>query len=203
MQRIRAFATDVVIRSLDAVTPLLPSLRDAILAERARSPGLAVSQVGGWHSVPDLAQRASPPYRPLMDAIVGAVNQVVREGAAERGVPVPPHTWAVQAWAIVLDPGGYNRVHDHAESHWSVACYVDAGDGPDDGSGQLSLIDPRRGTPKIPGFDLYSTALDISPRTGDLVIFPGYLQHMVHPYRGTRPRICVSANLSLHVQPSR
>ena len=118
-----------------------------------------------------------------------------------RGLRVPPHGWSVQAWSIVLDPGGYNRVHDHASSHWSVAFYVDAGDPASPLGGALSFIDPRRSALTIPGLDLDPATLDVFPQTGMLVIFPGYLQHMVHPYDGTRPRIVISANLSVQLAP--
>jgi len=30
-----------------------------------------------------------------------------------------------------------------------------------------------------------------------LVVFPGYLQHYVHAYRGTRPRVAIACNLTL------
>ncbi|EEA04372.1 hypothetical protein BH160DRAFT_0274 [Burkholderia sp. H160] len=35
----------------------------------------------------------------------------------------------------------------------------------------------------------------IRPRSGMLVVFPGWLQHYVHPYRGTRPRIIIASNV--------
>ena len=191
--------TDVVIARLPAVEALLPGLREELLAEREVHGGLQVSQVGGWHSVPDLAQRPDPGLRRVHEAIVAAVREVAWGAAAARGLALPPCRWSVQSWAIILDPGGYNRVHDHHESHWSVAYYLDAGDNPDPASGALTLLDPRRFVPKIFGLELYPTALDVPPVTGQLVIFPGFVQHMVQPYRGTRPRVVLSANLSLHV----
>jgi hypothetical protein len=30
-----------------------------------------------------------------------------------------------------------------------------------------------------------------------LVVFPGWLQHYVHPYRGTRPRVAIACNLTM------
>ena len=34
-------------------------------------------------------------------------------------------------------------------------------------------------------------------RTDMLVVFPGWLQHYVHPYRGTRPRIAIACNVTM------
>lgn len=194
------FATPVVLQALPAAEPVRETLREAILSERDDHSGMQVSQVGGWHSVPDYSQRAGP-YRTLIQAIVNAVDERVAVMAAERRQRLPPYRWSVQSWAIVLESGGYNRIHDHVRSHWSVAYYVDAGDPRTPLGGALTLIDPRRSATLIPGLDLDPVTLDVPARTGMLAIFPGYLQHMVHPYDGTRPRICVSANLSLAVQP--
>ena len=68
--------------------------------------------------------------------------------------------------------------------------------------------DPRRGGRPIPGLESGAT-FTIRPRTGMLVVFPGWLQHYVHPYRGTRPRIAIACNVTMspmerrsHVRPS-
>jgi uncharacterized protein (TIGR02466 family) len=199
-ERVCVFSTDIVMVQLSSPKSLGP-LRQAILAERASHPGLSVSQVGGWHSVPDLAQRPAEPFRPLIESIVQAVSGELGHLAAARGLRLPHLGWAVQAWATVLSPGGYNRVHDHISSNWSVAFYVDAGDPDSELGGVLSFVDPRRSALNIPGLELDPATLDVRPRTGMLVIFPGYLQHMVHPYDGTRPRVVVSANLSARLAP--
>src|SRR5437660_152668 len=92
---------------------------------------------------------------------------------------------AAQAWAMVRRNGDYTIAHDHGEAHWSTSYYVDAGDAnlertPD--SGALAVLDPRRGGRPIPGLESGST-FTIRPRTGMLVVFPGWLQHYVHPDR--------------------
>ena len=86
--------------------------------------------------------------------------------------------------------------HDHGEAHWSTSYYVDAGDAdlehtPE--SGALAVLDPRRGGRPIPGLESGAT-FTIRPRTGVLVVFPGWLQHYVHPYRGTRPASLIACN---------
>ena len=35
-----------------------------------------------------------------------------------------------------------------------------------------------------------------------LVIFPGWLMHHVHAYRGARPRVAISCNLTLAGAPA-
>ena len=80
----------------------------------------------------------------------------------------------------------YTIVHDHATAHGSVSYYVDAGD-PDfenhPESGRFAVLDPRRYSRPIPRLDDFSmtqfsmTQFTVRPRSGQLVIFPGWLQH--------------------------
>jgi uncharacterized protein (TIGR02466 family) len=174
-----------------------------MVGEADRAPGIARSNSGGWHSVPDLSQRPDACYQELMHRVVARVQEAFLELARVRGESVElRYRFAVQAWAMVMRHGHHAVVHDHAEAHFSVAYYPDAGDAdlalhPD--SGRLNFVDPRRGGMVIPGIDLFPSQFAIEPRTGLLVVFPGWLQHFVQPYRGGRPRVSISCNVRLEV----
>lgn len=200
MDHLSLFCTDVFVFRPPNAETLNPPLLQAILDERSREPGVSASQVGGWHSRPDIAQRTGPPYRPVMETIVDRVGQVLHRLAAQRGQPVPSHRWSVEAWSIVLERGGYSQPHHHRPSHFSVAWYVDAGEPPSEAhplSGAFSLLDPRGQVGRVQGLDLWPPTLDIHPESGMLLIFPGWALHHVHPYAGERPRVVVSANLRI------
>jgi hypothetical protein len=66
-------------------------------------------------------------------------------------------------------------------------------------SGALTFVDPRRGGTVIPGVELFPSQFSIAPRSGLMVVFPGWLQHFVQPYRGGRPRVSISCNVRLEV----
>ena len=105
-------------------------------------------------------------------------------------------------WATVTPAHGYSVIHDHSESHWSAVFWLDPGDAdlaahPD--SGALTFLDPRRVPSAVGGATLHPSLFTVRPRAGTLVIFPGWLQHFVHPYAGSRPRVAVSANIRLEV----
>lgn len=175
-------------------------LAERLVAESRTTPGFLRSNVGGWHSTPDLSQRKDDCYRALMDQIVRHTRITFNEVAAAAGLDPGnmQFRFAVHGWAMVMRDGDYTILHDHAESHWSTAYYVDAGDSDADAhpaSGLLAFVDPRRSGSSIAGVDLFPSTFTIRPQTGMLVVFPGWLQHYVHPYRGTRPRITVSCNL--------
>jgi uncharacterized protein (TIGR02466 family) len=172
-----------------------------MVIESEQSPGIARSNSGGWHSVPDLSQRAEACFQTLMQRVVARVQAVFFELA--RGLEAPVdlrYRYGVQAWAMVMRHGDHTIVHDHSESHFSVVYYSDVGDAdlarhPD--SGKLCFLDPRRGGTVISGIDLFPSQFAVTPQAGQLVVFPGWLQHYVQPYRGVRPRVSISCNVRL------
>ena len=195
------FSTPVVVFDLPAMEQVNHALATELLAEEQALPSWKRANVGGWHSAPTLSQRPGAPYRTLMRAIVEHVGSVIQGLAAAVEIErVPAYRYGVTSWAMIMRDGNYVTPHDHGESHWSIAYYVDAGDDLPPPSGRLAFIDPRRSGRMIPEVDLLPTVFDLAPRTSALVVFPGWLQHHVHAYRGQRPRICISANISLDVE---
>ena len=193
------FSTPVVIVDVPAMAPLNAELAARLLAEAERDPGWRSSNVGGWHSTPDLASRTDPALQTLMRTIVDETRQTIASLAADAGIAsVPRFRYGLQAWAMIMRDGHYIVPHDHGDAHWSSAYYVDAGDDAPPPSGRLTLLDPRRGGRSVPGLDLFPSTFDITPSTGTLVLFPGSLVHHVHAYRGQRPRISIGCNVMLH-----
>ncbi|MBC7976765.1 MAG: hypothetical protein H7138_17460 [Myxococcales bacterium] len=196
------FSTPIVVIDVPDMADANAEITRQLLAEEHAVPSWQRANVGAWHSAPDLSRRPHDCYRTVMRNIVDAVGEVVGSLASDAGVPqLPPFRYAVTGWAMIMRNGHYVTPHDHGDSHWSVAYYVDAGDDLPAPSGRLSFLDPRRSGRTIPGVALFPTAFDITPRTSALAIFPGWLQHHVHAYRGTRPRICISCNLTMDVAP--
>jgi uncharacterized protein (TIGR02466 family) len=198
------FSTPIVVFDVPDMAGVNAEIAAQLLAEEQTVPSWQRANVGGWHSVPDLSRRPQPCFRALMRAVVDAVGNNVAALAAEAGVEeLPPFRYGVTAWAMVMRDGHYVIAHDHGDVHWSVAYYVDAGDDMPAPSGRIAFLDPRRSGRMIPEVTLFPTTFDVAPRTGALVIFPGWLQHYVHAYRGQRPRICVSCNLTMDVVAER
>lgn len=205
------FATPVAVFELPEMDAINRELTERLLVEEQQVPSWKRANIGGWHSVPDLSRRPEPCYRALMRAVVDQVAHMVgglaAQAAEERqaeGAPVQPlprFRYGLTSWAMILREGHYVIPHDHGDSHWSVAYYVDAGDPVAPPSGNLVFLDPRRSGRSVPELDLFPTTFELSARTGALVVFPGWLQHYVHAYRGTRPRICISCNVTMEAVP--
>ena len=200
-QHFALFHTPLSVYDLANVEDMNRDLRDRLCEEARSSPGMRRANVGGWHSPADLALRPDPCFRAVMKLIVDHVGATQSKLVAAMGLSASQSPWrvAAEAWAMVMRNGDYTIAHDHGDAHWSTTYYVDAGDAdlertPD--SGALAVLDPRRGGRPLAGIDPGST-FTLRPRTGMLVVFPGYLQHYVHAYRGTRPRVAIACNLTL------
>jgi uncharacterized protein (TIGR02466 family) len=176
-----------------------------LVEESTTSPGLQRSNTGGWHSVPDLSMRPEPCFQHVMNRVLGGVQMVIAGLAGDQNLTVSDlrYRYSVQGWAMVMRDGDYNVVHDHAHAHFSTAYYPDAGDADLEAhpqSGLLTFVDPRRTGAALPGVDLYPAHFSLVPHTGTLVVFPGWLQHFVHTYRGTRPRVSISCNVRVEME---
>jgi len=104
-------------------------------------------------------------------------------------------TWGRSSWCIINRSGDYNLPHSHAGNTWSCVYYVDAGDCSGK-NGCLLLQDPR-GSITDSNSDMFGISnMYITPKSGQLYIFPSWLVHQVLPYSGEKPRIIISTNFS-------
>jgi uncharacterized protein (TIGR02466 family) len=169
-------------------------LRALIIAEEAQYASLGRSNIGGWHSRPDLLNRPDPSVHAFKAWLVWALRHMVGATAGPGGFR---GTLSTSAWATICRAGAYHAPHSHADSAWSGVYYVDSGTGSPDQSlsGILEFLDPRAGVEAVtaPG-DPYGEPFRVRPQAGLLVVFPSWLYHWVHPYAGQTPRIAISFN---------
>lgn len=201
-QQLSLFATPLAMYDPPGMDEINRDLTTRLVAESVSLPSVHRSNVGGWHSQSNLALRPDPCFRTLIQHIVTRVRETVDGLAQVGGQRLPAMRMGVHAWAMVMRNGDYTIPHDHADAHWSTVYYPDAGDA-DEGthpdSGLLALIDPRHGGRPMPGLDLLGSTFTAQPRTGRLFVFPGWLFHYVHAYRGQRPRVAVSCNVTFEL----
>lgn len=193
------FASPVYLSRPPGTERMRAELRDIFLNEARTTAGVRQSNVGGWHSAPDLLERRSGPFPALATLLVDGLRAVLAAECAARGRPADPALRiAGFSWAMVMERGHYSQPHHHGEAHWACAFYVDAGE-PDGAApaGHLSFLDPRGSVGRADPLDLFPGRQDVRPVDGLLVYFPGWLLHHVHPHQGARPRVSISANLVL------
>ena len=198
MPHLPLFPTPVSLYDLTGVDELNRELTTRLIAESKTVPSVHRSNVGSWHS-PNLTGRPEACFRTFLQTVVIArVQETVEALAQERGQGLPPMRAGLHSWAMVMRNGDYTIPHDHSEVHWATVYYPDAGDADekvDPASGLLALVDPRHGARQMPGLQLVGSTFTVIPRTGRLVVFPGWLLHYVHTYRGQRPRVSISTNV--------
>ena len=188
----QAFPTPLYRRVWTGVDDVNEALRQLILARMPDTPQDHRSNVGGWHSANDLLSWDAPEIKQLVEWIRTALREADEQGSTAKARPDSRVT--LFAWANVLHDGGYNRVHDHDTFTWSGVYYVDAGEGVlgDGMNGHLEFVDPRTGVGET-----FSSVLRLRPESGTMVLFPAWLKHFVHPYRGARPRISIAFNVKI------
>lgn len=167
------------------------------IAEReAREPSRGLSNIGGWHSEANFLEAADPAVRELRKSVSACVLEMLD---LTRHKPLPnDQSLRVTAWANVARAGSYNAIHNHTPALYSGVYYAGVGDPAPEGSrdGMIEFVDPRPGPHGGPlPTHAFNAPLMIDPEPGMLLMFPGWLLHYVHPYRGTTPRVSIAFNV--------
>jgi len=168
------------------------ALADYVLGLRERDQGVVRSNYRGWHSQEDLHLTHQEGMRWLLDGVSAVARTCIAafEGARPHG-----EAKMTAAWAVVNERGAWNMPHMHLPADWSGVFYISLGDlreAPPRQSedGCILFFDPL---PLGERFKRPST-VTVWPEEGMMLLFPGYVQHMVTPYYGESPRIAVSFN---------
>jgi uncharacterized protein (TIGR02466 family) len=177
-------------------------LRNVILEKEKAEKGIKRSNVGGWHSKPDLLVWEADCTRQLKDRLAAFTLDLTRLVTTLDGLR--KINLQMEGWANVSRRGHYNSVHDHPGTAWSGVYYVSRGepDGDDPCNGKLELLDPRAGV-NILGAQQQSVLEGrylVEPMPGLMVMFPSWLKHMVHPFHGSGERISISFNINVQIQ---
>ena len=108
------------------------------------------------------------------------------------------------SWFHITTKGGYFRAHTHPLASWSVVYCASRGDDEPHqphNMGDIVFYDPRGNasmfldpTNRSMRRELSFNSFKITPRSGDLMIFPSFVTHFVEPYQGELPRVTIAAN---------
>ncbi len=172
------------------IRALLPQLRTESAERR--------SNEGGWHSQTNLHtdDRLVQIRKIIGTTCAGCATSI--------GFDFTRHNLVFQSlWININGHGHSNRAHVHPQSFLSGAYYVDM---PKDG-GNIELFDPiaARVMSPFPADDLSpytGQLLEHTCREGDLLVFPGWLQHSVQRNESNRDRISISFNMSFESKPN-
>ena len=102
------------------------------------------------------------------------------------------------AWSIINKKNASNARHIHSNSFISAVYYVSA----PKNCGDIVFHDPRearliRKPNRIIGNNLNAEAINITPQSGLLVLFPSYLYHSVNENNSNEERVIISFNIDI------
>jgi uncharacterized protein (TIGR02466 family) len=117
-----------------------------------------------------------------------------------------PVNWQIHAWSNINRKGDYHDTHNHPHSYLSGTYYLkvpgilkNLPNRSDVRPNHITFYDPR------PGVNMNSINKDpyidpeytIYPKVGDLLMWPAFLNHFVHPNLNDKTRISLSFNIIL------
>jgi len=136
------------------------------------------------------------------------VNKTVFEYLRGVGVDYQVN-WTIQGWANINRMGDYHDMHNHPRSYLSGTYYLKVPKGTDTPHNRadvrpnhITFYDPRQGVNMMsirddPYIDPEYTVL---PEPGLMMLWPGFLNHFVHPNLSQETRISISFNIVLKWQ---
>lgn len=114
--------------------------------------------------------------------------------------------WSLQAWPNVNRLGDYHDPHNHPHAYLSGTYYVAVPESraklrtrSDLRPGCISFYDPRAAAnmTAIKGDGQIEAEYTVSPKPGEILLWPAFLLHFVHPNLSEEPRLSVSFNVVL------
>ena len=101
-------------------------------------------------------------------------------------------------WSIINKKGSFNIQHNHPNAYLSAVYYVKM----PINSGNIKFFDPKEQKsiryPKIKNYtDISALITEITPKEGDLLIFPSYLYHSVAENFSEEDRMIISFNVDI------
>ena len=165
-------------------------------------PALAVSAIerptrGRNMRLTDMSRQPDPAIRALLALIRDRVDAYVAE---RRHLDHPvmaarPDKALLQGWALALMDDGHETTHIHPAGWLSVVYYVRTPVGPEPGAGDIVFGTwPDEWTDRLPTYPTQR----LSPRAGDLLIFPSFMGHRTIPTGVDEPRLCMAFDVIPH-----
>lgn len=158
---------------------------------RSNDPlGVANTNVKGWQSPNNLQNL--PEFEDINLRIL-QVCQRIGESLHFKS----NHSYHHQAWINISPPGASNKIHYHANCHFSGVYYISL-KAPECGS--IFFRDPRIASrmmtyPVDKASAFTSDEIEMRPEEGRMYVFPGWLEHGVEENRSDSDRVSISFNV--------
>ena len=162
--------------------------------EEKKQPSLNRSVKMGWQSRPNIQEL--PELKDFVKCLQDATNYVFQI----MKVPKDQHMPMLDTvWYNICPKGGYNETHVHPGAFLSGVYYLKK----PEKSGDINFHDPRKGSmcSREPQHIARGSLQRVDTKAGDIIIFPGWLEHSVEPNFDEEDRISISFNVSWGYKP--
>jgi len=143
-----------------------------------------------YHTADDLHKLFPDQTKDAVDFVESCAKNYWKECGYFEGLT----PFVFQVWANKTPKGGYIDSHLHGNMPFTAVMYIDAS--PEQGN--LFLENPLETvlmTQPISPNIKYPIGQEISVRSGDLIMFPGYLRHSVKANLSETPRLILGFNI--------
>lgn len=142
-----------------------------------------------WQTEASLHERAE--FRELADLFRAAAKGVLDQYQIQYG-----EFEITGCWANINPKGGIHPAHNHPNNYLSGVYYVQI----PDGANAIQFHDPRPQvimiTPRVQTHNVHNSIVaNVRVRAGQMILFPAWLVHSVHPNPNDQPRISISFNI--------
>ncbi|MEP3113110.1 putative 2OG-Fe(II) oxygenase [Nisaea sp.] len=189
---LEVFPTRLFMFAIDGCTPLNDALKAAVLTRETSAQPNAGGVIGGWRSGGDLLDWPDKGIDTIRQSALGAAQTVVPQIAGG------DCTFDVRLFgsATVLRYGAYEKSHLKPGHHLTMIYTVEAGDTPNADapeSGTIEIDDPRSAA-SLAGLpiDPVGSPLRVTPKNGQLTVFPSWLTFRTNPYYGDGERVTLT-----------
>jgi len=172
------------------------SIADYCLKLSKTTPGVHISNEGGWHSNYLQLDNLDVELVPLFDEIQSRIKQL----QINLGLKAELNHVIDSAWINVNKHRDFNRTHKHTGSTFSGIYYVQV----PKNSGTIEFTNPLLDVPHvikdwmIEEYNFFnSVSWEVTPEEGKLMIWPSWLLHYVKPNMSHEDRISIAFNTTV------
>jgi uncharacterized protein (TIGR02466 family) len=169
------------------------AIADYCLRLAKTTPGVQISNEGGWHSDYLLLDNLDSELQPLFDEIQLRIKHLQISLDFKESL----NHEIVDAWININKNRDFNNTHKHIGSTFSGIYYVKV----PENSGVIEFTNPMSELPYVIGdwmikeYNFFNSKIwKVTPEEGKLMIWPSWLLHYVKPNLSNDSRISIAFN---------
>jgi uncharacterized protein (TIGR02466 family) len=189
VKQYKILSADVFVENV-GTSEQLENLKKEVLDNKTKDPvGIFFTNENCWRS-----QFQYSNISWLLDALEKLVNQAIEYYSKVDPLFIKKLSFyknpTVDYWTNVNDPMGKNSLHNHGAYHFVACYYIQA-----EGTGDLVFHNPANLLEECNPNGPFVSRIGITPKNGDLVVWPSWVPHEVEINTSNKQRINIAFNI--------